>query len=314
MPYFSDKIARVALQAFLVDLRGELTRKSLDFRRLPGWLTAANVRLGWVNDSVVAVFEDGSVEDVWTTKGQILADTVVLLDTPDFTPGGASLKGRNVPGLILIAGPSGDSGRAVMNLASERPALFDCGYAGYHGPRALCNLFFHLSPPDLDVPGPVATRFVTFQVTKKSTVIVLGKDTGDEGRELAEARDYLASRSYEAHLIKDLPEVPMMSTEEKVRSWAMAARFVFMVDRVPAGHLAEYVMLREQRAILALFRPKGLGSSFMMGDEDLVDYNFIKVFEFEETPLEVMETAIGWAETFAAKRASAYDAAYPWRQ
>jgi len=50
----------------------------------------------------------------------------------------------------------------------------------------------------------------------------------------------------------------------------------------------------------------------MIGDEHLVDYNFIRVFEFEDSPLEVLDEAIKWAETFAMKRAEQYEKYYPW--
>jgi hypothetical protein len=141
----------------------------------------------------------------------------------------------------------------------------------------------------------------------------LGKDTGDQLQELIQVRDYLKGKGYDAELIRDLPEIPMMSNEEKVRLWALVSRFVVMVDRVPAGHLAEYQMLKEQRTITAFLRPIGSGSTYMIGDEALVDINYVHLFEFTDTPLGILDLVQAWAEKIAEQRATAYNKAYPWR-
>jgi hypothetical protein len=142
----------------------------------------------------------------------------------------------------------------------------------------------------------------------------LGKDSGPELSELLEVRDFLRGRSYDADLIKDLPEIPMMSNEEKVRLWALVSRFCVMIDRAATGHIAEYSFLREQRSILAMLRPHGSGSTYMIGDDHLVDLNFINVYEFEKTPLKILGNAVDWAEGIAADRSEAYGKAYPWRK
>jgi hypothetical protein len=157
------------------------------------------------------------------------------------------------------------------------------------------------------------SRAVTFALNKISGVIVLGKDTGDQLQELIQVKDYLKGKGYDAELIKDLPEIPMMSNEEKVRLWALVSRFVVMVDRVPAGHLAEYQILKEQRTITALLRPIGSGSTYMVGDDSLVDINYIRLFEFSDTPLSILNSVQEWAEKIAEQRAVAYNKAYPWR-
>ena len=52
----------------------------------------------------------------------------------------------------------------------------------------------------------------------------------------------------------------------------------------------------------------------MIGDAGLVDLNFIKVFEFDYYPEDVLHHAVEWAERIALERQTAYDAYYPWRQ
>jgi hypothetical protein len=347
--------------AFLRNVRREVTRRSLEVDRLPGWLRAARVRAGWINDSLVIVYEDAPQNDTYDILGPVGADTVILLNIDNFQPVGATLQARGSRAFIIMVGEYGPDARSVLHLVSERPAFFDCGYAGYHGPRGLLNIFIQHSRDD--ATGPLAMRFVpfalyvhaadtadpvglwhrceehlmqnlvrihdteagtfyknlqgrakTFALNKETGVIILGKDSGPELRELLEVRDFLRGRGYDADLIKDLQEIPMMSNEEKVRLWALVSRFCVMIDRVPTGHIAEYPFLRQQRSILAVLRPRGSGSTYMIGDDHLVDLNFINVFEFEETPLNVLGDVIDWAEVIAANRSEAYGRAYPWRR
>lgn len=157
-------------------------------------------------------------------------------------------------------------------------------------------------------------RFEVFRATKERTVVVLGKDSPPELTELLHVRDYLRSKDYDAWLIRQAPECRAMSNEEKVRLWAGAARFSVMVDRTPAGHIAEYMMLREQRSVLAYLRPRGRGSTFMIGDSHLADVNHIREFEFDQSPLECLDEAVQWAEAFIHDRELKYDVHYPWER
>lgn len=363
MSAFTIETANQAVQDFLTRLRRRLRGAGLHLSRLPGWLRAASVRAGWIQDSLVAVFEDHSGGDAYSIRGPVGADTVVLLGLENYTPVGIALRARERERLLIMAGAAPDIGRTTMRLVGDPPpAYFDCGFAGYHGPRALLNFFFQQWPIDQPELGPVRTRFVPFAfyvhaadaleparlwklceepflsyfgplhgselgafyeqldartqtlaISKRSDVIVLGKYSGVEGEELQAVQAYLQRSGYTPLLIKDLPEIPVMSTEEKVRIWALGARFCVMVDRIPAGHIAEHEILKAQRSILALLRPRGGGSTFMIGDAGLVDLKFIRLFEFDDTPLEALPEAIAWAEQVAVARAEAYGRAYPWR-
>ncbi len=263
-----------------------------------------------------------------------------------------------------MVGSTGSAVEGTFILDGAPSTFFDCGYSGYHGPRALANIFLQRR----DSSEVSAMRFIpfalyvhergatnpnllwqhcerhaanwlfaihdseegdfykrwhgrlessavseTFALTKQSGVIVLGKDTGTHLQELTQVRDYLRRRGYSAELIKDLPEIPMMSYEEKVRLWALVSRFCVMVDRIPAGHISEYVFLRQGRSILALLRPQGSGSTYMIGDDSLVDLNHIRTFEFKSTAINVLPNVIEWTEALTIERAGAYNKAYPWR-
>jgi hypothetical protein len=148
---------------------------------------------------------------------------------------------------------------------------------------------------------------------KERSVIVFGKYTEPEINELFQIRDYLRTKGYDAYLLRDLPEHPSMSLEEKVKLWSLSSRFSVMVDREPSGHLVEFPYLKENRVILILLRPKDKPSTYMIGDESLVDINYIRIFEFRKSPLEVIDAAIKWAEELVKKRIKKYEKVYPWR-
>lgn len=151
-------------------------------------------------------------------------------------------------------------------------------------------------------------------VYKEKSVIVFGKDSAtNDLNEMCQVRDYLKTKNYDAYLLRELPEHPLMSNEEKAKLWALASRFCIMIDREPSGHIAEYNYLKSERVILAFLRPKGKGSTYMIGDDD-VEVNHIKLFEFETSPLEVLDDAIAWAEEFVGKKIKALREKYPWRK
>lgn len=97
----------------------------------------------------------------------------------------------------------------------------------------------------------------------------------------------------------------MMSNKDRL--WTISSSFRIMVNRTPSGHIAEYEILRQQSIIFALVHPKGTGSTRMIGDDALVDVNYIRSFAFASSPLEALEDAITWAEQTAKARQDAYD-------
>lgn len=116
---------------------------------------------------------------------------------------------------------------------------------------------------------------------------------------------------YDAFLIKDLPAPDEMSLSEKVRLWTTASRFCIMVDREASGHIKEYEMVKQERKPLVLLRPKESGSTWMIGDEEIIDLNYIKTFEFTNSPLGKTEEGIQWAENLLCDRGKEYPDFYP---
>lgn len=165
-----------------------------------------------------------------------------------------------------------------------------------------------------DVHLGVEAQLQILEQNLKESVIVLGSYEDEQKSELESLCAQLASKGYDAHLIDEVPEHPMMSLQEKVRYWTSAARFCVMVDRSASGHVYEHQLVKEQRTILALFRPKRSGSTRMFGDEPLVDYKFIETFRFTQDPVEKLDEAIEWAEDIVDKRIEAYNELYEWRE
>jgi hypothetical protein len=352
--------SKIFISDLLDFVREFATRENLNFKRLPTWMTASKIHVGWINnESMICVFRDAHKRDSFKIKGTVGADTVVLLDTDNFKPKGASLEAKDSDGLKMLVGEFGKKGGSVMRLASPQSAFFNCGHAGHHGPIGIESLFFeqctenngllvgfvpfalylhkndianskafiknsgnqilslltdiHNSPKG-DYYQNRQSPVEAFTSSKETGVIVLGKDSGTELIELTQVKDHLHSKGYHARLIKELPEIPMMSNEEKVRLWSLASRFVVMIDNVPTGHIAEYMMLKEQRTILALLRKRGGGSTYMIGDDHLTDINFIKLFEYDDSPLSSIKEVIDWTESLVAERTKAYNEKYPWRE
>ncbi len=331
------------------------------FSKLPKWVGSARVKIAWINNSVICLFEDSPDDkDVFIDCGSVKSDVQFLLGLPEYMPNAASFRAPDkLDGkLLILVGEYGKDKQVIFNIISPNSALFNVGYTIYHSPLAIFNIFIQLSFQNIIW----AIRFVPFALYihekdlidfetlwnkctlhiqdllrathnselgnycqsadapksailagKERSVIVFGKYTDPEINELLQIRDFLRTKGYDAYLLRDLPEHPSMSLEEKVKLWSLASRFSVMVDREPSGHLVEFPYLKENRVILALLRPKGKASTYMIGNESIVDINYICIFEFEKSTLEVINAAIKWAEELVKKRIKKYKEVYPWR-
>ena len=143
----SENTAKKTAEMFLFNLRRVVSQNNLGLSRLPPWVTMARIRVGWVNDSLVYVFEDVLSRDIYEIRGSVKADTAVLLNIGDFIPKAPSLSARkDTNGMIILEGAYGDKKRTIFNLIDKTPAFFNCGYDGYHGPIGLLNIFMQHCP------------------------------------------------------------------------------------------------------------------------------------------------------------------------
>ena len=170
---------------------------------------------------------------------------------------------------------------------------------------------FHDQPIG-DVLESRSVRQQAFEVTKHSSVLVLGSYDKTAQSRLEEVRNFLIGLGWDAHLLKSQADISMMSNEEKLRLWAGVSRFCVMLDEQPSGHVAEYVWLREQRVTTAVIRI-GQGSTWMIGDDMIADLNYFRLFDGTQGLERAIVQASEWAAAFTQKRAERYNSLYPWR-
>ena len=147
---------------------------------------------------------------------------------------------------------------------------------------------------------------------KKNSVAVLGRDSPPESDLLRRIRDELRALNYHAFLVREEESLAEQTPEEKVKLLTLMSRFCVMEDSTASGHIAEFEYCKTNRVLLILLRRAGHGSTWMIGDAGLVDFNFIRTFEFSEANLhEVLVEATRWAEDFLSRRALAYKDYFP---
>ncbi len=151
---------------------------------------------------------------------------------------------------------------------------------------------------------------------RKQQILVLGKDTGPELQYLVHISEYIKKCGYSPLLVKDYPDIPELSNEEKVRVFADNSRFVILENTFPAGQIAECKMCAINRIICAAIRQQGKGSSYMVTDY-FKDFDFMAEFEYEDSQESMEHTltqATEWAEKKIKERIEYYNSIYPWRK
>lgn len=92
-----------------------------------------------------------------------------------------------------------------------------------------------------------------------------------------------------------------MNFQEKAKYWTIASRFCILNDEIASGALDEYEYLKSQQTITAILRPEGdYPSAMAHGEHQRLRY--FELFEYEESPLEVVDEAVEWAENLVQER------------
>lgn len=143
-------------------------------------------------------------------------------------------------------------------------------------------------------------------------VLILGPyGTGSE-KLLYEVKTELEDAGYDAYLVKDLPDLEDKSLEINILLFMGLARFCIMVDSEPSGHIAEHKLAEKHNVILARLYPESGGSSWMIRDDEVRDIPHLEPFEYQGSPLDVLDDAIEWAEETYDDLSGSYQS-YPWR-
>ena len=130
------------------------------------------------------------------------------------------------------------------------------------------------------------------------TALVLG----DGEEELAAVQEALADHGYDAHLDADLPG----ETDEDTATYMMLSKFSVLVDSDPSRRRTESETAKAHDSVLARLVPAGSErqSTHMLGGHADEDVEFIREFEYDGDPSEVIDEAVSWAESMAEQRAS----------
>ena len=342
----------------LKSIRKTVENSNLDPERLPRWVDAANIEVGFRERVFVFLIEKSNVEsDNVVFRGEFDTDAEFFfpnVDSPSSPPEFVLEPGVRESGMV----PGGTSLSSLTVVLDDRmPNVRQVVY-GDNNPTTLIHSFLEVNSGD----ETTALRYIPLALfihsdefksvaesleehtrdivqhlnrihksgkgddfknerarekaviaRRENSVIILGNYKGTYKEELKQVRDRVGADGYNANLISDLPEIPDMSTSDKVKSWTATARFCILIDRVGGGENNEFEILKTQEKVLAVLRPQAGGSTSMMGHESLVNRNDIKFFEFEKTPIETVNKAVRWAESIVEKREEAYNEHFSWR-
>jgi hypothetical protein len=126
---------------------------------LPRWLRVARIRYGRINDSLIAIFDDGVDRDEYSNLGNIDSDVVAIFTMDDFLPTTVGLHIPTGQYPIIMEGEVSDGGLAIIDLRDVFPLYLDCGHHRHHFPVMLATLFFQYNPLG---QGIRSARFVPF--------------------------------------------------------------------------------------------------------------------------------------------------------
>lgn len=160
---------------------------------------------------------------------------------------------------------------------------------------------------------PLASALHDLREASKESVMVLGKFEEPYKDELEKIRDELNAQGYDAYVADELEARSQDAVDRFVGLLIAMTSFCIMVDREPSGHIAEYKYAHQERHILARLQPvdRGHPSTAMIGaEEDEVDY--MKKFDFSESPSEVIDDVVEWAESVVEARTDANQNRFPW--
>ena len=165
--------------------------------------------------------------------------------------------------------------------------------------------------PSYSAKSALAGTYSIAARARETTVLVLGEDS-KRLPVLRSIQAWLETHAWDSALVRDLPDIPEQTIEEKVQLLASMSKFVICDDASPSGHIAELRLLSELRIATAIMSP-------WMAEEPgcrptyEVDRAFIGRFRYTHSPIEKMHEACRWALGQQELRRSQLDGIYPWR-
>lgn len=149
---------------------------------------------------------------------------------------------------------------------------------------------------------------------KDKMVLVLGAyDEGGE-RRLNAITTSLKKFGYVPLLVRDIPDHPHQSLNQKVVAIGAVSRFVIIDDSFKSGHLVEVELCKQNLWVTAVLRTKGSFSSWMTAG---ISASSKVVFEYEYDEYnsdEALDHVCKWAEQTLKQLKKIFTNTYPWRQ
>jgi carbamoyl-phosphate synthase large subunit len=134
-------------------------------------------------------------------------------------------------------------------------------------------------------------------------VLVLESSSG--GTDAPEAvREELAIHGYDARLADDLPTVEGSTPEEDIATYMMLSKFSILVDEEATRRLSEYETAKAHDNVLARLVPADREgrTTHVIGGHGDDDAEHIREFVYDDSPTEVLDEAISWAESVIERR------------
>jgi len=145
-------------------------------------------------------------------------------------------------------------------------------------------------------------------------VVVFGPDDAVGILRLRQIQSELTRLGFPSHLIRELPDIPDQSIEQKARLWALRAPFTIMEDSIAGGHLVEYEYCKQMSVTTVVLREKGKGSTWMIKETDSLDHPFIRFIYYDPGDVSAAVTeGAKWATEVSKRRESMFREHEPWR-
>lgn len=148
---------------------------------------------------------------------------------------------------------------------------------------------------------------------KKDTILILGQDTTEIDR-LRSIQIRLSKLSYNSIIVKDITDIEIQSTEEKVTMLASLCRFIICENSTTSGHIDELKICASNRFVTAIIQQEGQGATWMQADYNL-DFSFLEQFTYPaiHNMDPCVDSAVKWAEKKVEERKKYFNKLYHWR-
>lgn len=145
------------------------------------------------------------------------------------------------------------------------------------------------------------------------SVLVLGKDTGEDLETLQRIKVALEERGFHVYIIKEEPDRVGETVLQKVLRYALASRFVLIENTSPSGHLYEIPHVAKMaECTAALLQQRGSGATWMFEDGYFRHQHWRK-FEYDADSLEAaVGEAAEWAQNFNRRFGEHQKLVLPW--